>query len=80
MRISGELVSVIIPARNEADTIETVVRSVLGSAYRPLELLVVDDRSTDATAPIFQRLAAEDSRVRLVDGRSRPCGWSGRGS
>ena len=42
--ISGEVVSVIIPARNEADPIETVVRSVLGSAYRPLELLVVDAR------------------------------------
>src|SRR5882724_1094460 len=43
---SGELVSVIVPARNEASTIETIVGSVLGSAYRPLELLVVDDRST----------------------------------
>jgi chlorobactene glucosyltransferase len=76
--ISGELVSVIIPARNEADTIETVVRSVLGSAYRPLELLVVDDRSTDATAPILQRLAATDSRVRVVDGAPLPEGWYGK--
>jgi chlorobactene glucosyltransferase len=76
--ISGELVSVVIPARNEADTIETVVRSVLGSAYRPFELLVVDDRSTDATVPILQRLATEDSRVRVVYGAPLPDGWYGK--
>jgi chlorobactene glucosyltransferase len=76
--ISGELVSVIIPARNEADTIETVLRSVLGSRYRPLELLVVDDRSTDATAPILQGVAAEDTRVRVVHGAPLPDGWYGK--
>ena len=75
---SGELVSVIIPARNEAATIETVVHSVLGSAYRPLELLVVDDRSTDTTAMILRRLAAEDGRIRVVDGAPLPDGWYGK--
>ena len=74
----GSLVSVIIPARNESATIETVVRSVLASTYRPLELLVVDDRSTDDTATIVQRLAAEDSRVRLVPGEPLPPGWYGK--
>jgi chlorobactene glucosyltransferase len=75
---SGELVSVIIPARNEAATIETVVRSVLASAYQPLELLVVEDRSTDATATILRRLAAEDGRIRVVDGEPLPDGWYGK--
>src|SRR5919108_1644090 len=68
----GSLVSVIIPARNESTTIETVVRSVLASTYGRLELLVVDDRSSDDTAAIVERLAALDARVRLVRGAPLP--------
>jgi chlorobactene glucosyltransferase len=76
--ISGIPVTVIVPARNEAETIETVVRSILGSVYRPVELLVVDDRSTDATASTVERLAAADARVRLVRGAPLPDGWYGK--
>jgi chlorobactene glucosyltransferase len=76
--ISGIPVTVIVPARNEAGTIETVVRSILGSVYRPVELLVVDDRSTDATASTVERLAAADARVRLVRGAPLPDGWYGK--
>jgi chlorobactene glucosyltransferase len=76
--ISGIPVTVIVPARNEAGTIETVVRSILGSVYRPVELLVVDDRSTDATAATVERLAAADARVRLVRGAPLPDGWYGK--
>jgi chlorobactene glucosyltransferase len=74
----GGLVSVIIPARNESATIETVVRSVLASSYAPLELLVVDDRSTDDTAAVVHRIATEDGRVRLVPGAPLPEGWYGK--
>jgi chlorobactene glucosyltransferase len=75
---SGRLVSVIIPARNERDTIETVVRSALGSSYHPFELLVVNDRSTDQTGAIVARLAAEDPRARLIEGDPLPDGWYGK--
>jgi chlorobactene glucosyltransferase len=76
--VSGPLLSVVVPARNESATIETVVRSVLASTYAPLELLVVDDRSTDDTAAIVLGLAAEDDRLRLVSGEPLPDGWYGK--
>ena len=71
-------VSVIIPARNEAATIETVVRSALATAHENFEIIVVDDRSTDATAAIVERIAAGDARVRLVHGAELPAGWYGK--
>jgi chlorobactene glucosyltransferase len=74
----GRLVSVIIPARNEAATIDTMVRSVLATTYEPLEVIVVDDRSSDGTAAIVQRIAARDSRLRLVAGEELPPGWFGK--
>ena len=75
---AGPLVSVVIPARNESATIETVARSVLAATYRPLELVVVDDRSTDDTAAIVEGLATTDARVRLVRGEPLPAGWFGK--
>ena len=76
--IEGPRVSVVIPARNEAGTIETVVRSVLASTYRQLELIVVDDRSTDETAAIVERLAHGEPRLRLIHGARLPEGWYGK--
>jgi chlorobactene glucosyltransferase len=69
--------SVIIPARNEAGTIATVIRSVLDTRYAPIELLVVDDRSTDDTAAIVERFTT-DGRLRLIRGTELPEGWYGK--
>ncbi len=77
----GPLVSVIIPARNERQNIETCVRSVLATTYAALEVVVVDDRSTDGTADVVQRLAADPAnagRLRLVRGGELPSGWFGK--
>jgi chlorobactene glucosyltransferase len=73
---SGGLVSVVIPARNESSTIATVVGSILATTYHPIELLVVDDRSTDDTAAIVERF--RDPRLRLVRGETLPDGWYGK--
>lgn len=75
---TGRRLSVIIPARNEEAVIERCVRSILASTYDPLEIFVVDDRSTDSTAMIVEQLAQEDARVRLIRGEPLPEGWYGK--
>jgi chlorobactene glucosyltransferase len=77
----GPLVSIIIPARNESGNIEACVRSVSASAYEPIEIVVVDDRSTDDTAALVERFAATPDargRVRLVRGAEVSAGWFGK--
>jgi chlorobactene glucosyltransferase len=72
------LVSVIIPARNEARNIATVLGTLLASEYPELEIVVVNDRSTDETAAMVRRLAAGDTRIRLIEGEELPDGWYGK--
>ncbi|HXH63419.1 MAG TPA: glycosyltransferase family 2 protein [Gemmatimonadales bacterium] len=77
----GALLSIIIPARNEAANIERCVRSVLTTTYRPFEIIVVDDRSDDTTGEIVARIAAEPAsagRVRLLRGGELPAEWFGK--
>ena len=69
-------VSVLIPARNEEDTIEATVRSAL--AQEVFEVVVYDDQSTDATPDILARIGAEDNRLRVLEGKSLPAGWVGK--
>lgn len=72
------LVSVIVPARNEAHQIAACVRSLLAQNYPRFELIVVDDRSEDGTGAILARLAAVDHRLTLVSGKPLPESWMGK--
>ncbi len=66
MQIADQgLVSVIMPAYNSAGTITPALQSLLRQSYRNLEILVVDDCSTDDTAAIVERIARDEPRVRL---------------
>ena len=75
----GALVSVLVPARNEALNIERCVRSLLRQEYAPFEILVLDDGSTDATPELLRRLAIEsDGKMRVLQGEPLPDGWHGK--
>jgi chlorobactene glucosyltransferase len=74
----GPLISVIVPARNEARNIERCVSALLAQTYRNFEVIVLDDRSTDDTGAILARLAASQPRLRVVLGEPLPAGWAGK--
>lgn len=71
-------VSVLIPARNEAAGIVACVRSVLASTGVELEVIVMDDASTDGTGDLVAALIREDPRVRLERAPILPAGWNGK--
>ena len=60
------MISVIVPAYNVEDYIEACVSSILNSTYRDLELILVDDGSTDKTAELCDKLAATDGRIKAI--------------
>jgi len=71
-------ISVLIPARNEERSIAACVKSVLASRFIELEVIVLDDHSSDRTNEIVQTLAASDARVRLDLAPPLPEGWCGK--
>jgi len=77
-RMNKPAVSVLVPARNEAAAIERCVRAILASRDVDLEVVVLDDASTDGTDAIVRQLAEQDARVRLIRGRPLPSGWCGK--
>ncbi len=72
------LLSVLIPARNEAHNLPETLSSWLAQRYPRLEILVLDDASEDDTAQIVQSFAARDPRLRLLRGAPLPPGWRGK--
>jgi hypothetical protein len=71
-------ISVLIPARNEELSIGPAVESVLASDGVDLEVVVLDDHSTDRTAEVVREIAAKDSRARLEQAPPLPDGWCGK--
>jgi len=72
------LVTAIVPAKDEEASLPGCVASVCAQTYPNLEILVVDDRSTDGTARIGRSFAASDPRVRVITIEHLPPGWTGK--
>lgn len=72
----GPFLSVVIPARDEERAIEGTVRALLAQTYEALEVIVVNDRSTDRTGAILSSIG--DDRLHVVEGIEPPAGWLGK--
>ena len=72
------LVSVIVPARNEARNIERCVQSLLRTNYPAVEVIVVDDQSSDGTGELARAAGLGDNRLRVIDNSPLPNGWFGK--
>ena len=73
------LVSILVPARNEEHRVlEDCIRSILAQDYGNFEVIAVNDRSTDNTGAILERLAKSDKRLRVIEGKEPPPGWLGK--
>ncbi len=79
-RFQGKLpgVSILIPARNEAENIEKCVRSLLAQKYHDYEVIVLDDDSDDGTHEVLKRLEKSDERLKIIKGKPLPEGWTGK--
>jgi cellulose synthase/poly-beta-1,6-N-acetylglucosamine synthase-like glycosyltransferase len=70
--------SLISPACDEEAKVEASLRSALDSHYPALEVVAIDDRSTDRTGEIIDKIAGVDDRVRAVHIEELPAGWLGK--
>jgi hypothetical protein len=78
MAVEGGKVSVVIPVRDEEKTIDGCLASLRTQRHGDLEIVVVDDASTDRTVEIVQEHVDADPRVRLIRTDGPPPGWAGK--
>jgi hypothetical protein len=71
-------ISVLIPARDEQASIGAVLDALLASVDVDLEIVVLDDQSSDGTARVVRERAARDDRIRLLHAPPLPSGWAGK--
>src|SRR3981081_4103938 len=74
-------VAIVVPARNEADSIAASVTTLAAQDYAALNLVLVDDDSADGTAEVARKAAAAigaAERLTIVSNKSLPTGWTGK--
>ncbi|MBN2219977.1 MAG: glycosyltransferase [Kosmotogaceae bacterium] len=76
--IPGPMVSILVPARNEEKNIFACVKSLLNQDYSNIEVIVLEDRSSDRTMEILQSIGANSDILRIIKGKPLPDGWLGK--
>ena len=71
-------VSIIVAARNEERNIRAALQSLLSLDYHHLQLILVNDRSEDATGDILDEMKIGDPRLEILHLRDLPMGWLGK--
>ncbi|TAE36695.1 MAG: glycosyltransferase family 2 protein [Sphingobacteriales bacterium] len=74
----NDLVSVLIPARNEQNDILTLLHSLQKQNYQAIEVIIFDDASTDNTLAICQSFCKTDKRFTIIGESQLPIGWMGK--
>ena len=72
---SNTKVSLLIPARNEEGSIGSCLRSLINQDHQNLEIIVLDDHSTDRTRAIVE---SQNPKIKLISGKPIPAGWTGK--
>ena len=77
-RYYHDKVSILIPARNEADNILTLLQSIHEQDYREYEVIILDDNSTDNTYQVCANFAAHHPKFKVIKGEPLPADWLGK--
>jgi chlorobactene glucosyltransferase len=74
--MSKEMVSVLVPARNEENNILKCLNGILNQDYKNIEIIVLDDHSTDKTYDLVKSIESE--KIKLIKGKELPKNWLGK--
>lgn len=75
---SAPAVSILVPMRNEERNVKTIISSMKAISYPHVELIVLNDQSTDRTQEVLEQEIAGDSRFKIIQGTELPEGWVGK--
>lgn len=75
---NAPLISVCVPARNEERNIRACVEGLMAQDYPNLEVIVLDDRSTDSTSAILHELSTRNIKLKVIHGTELPPDWAGK--
>jgi glycosyltransferase involved in cell wall biosynthesis len=77
-RMHHDLVSILIPARNEEANIIPLLRSIARQDYADYEVIILDDDSTDQTYALCEAFAAKNNKFKVIKGEALPADWLGK--